>query len=570
MIRTLLRLLPDNDRGTVRRYLLLTVLGVVIRAVGAVLLVPLVGTLFDPTPGRAWLWLGVLAAVTVVGWLVDAAGIRLGHRLGFTLLDRAQHQVADRLTRVRLTWFTAENTRTARSAVAATGPDLVGLFAYLFTPLVVAFLFPVALGLALLPVSWPVGLAALLGVPVLLGAFAGTVRITRRADRAAAESNAELTERILEFARTQQALRAARRVEPARSQVGSALAAQHGATMRLLGLQGPGRLLFGLASQLALVLLAGTITVLVVRGSLGAPEAIALVVVVARYLESFTALGDLSGAIESIGGTLRHLQAVLTAPTPDRPTAVVSSGPPTLTLRDVSFSYSDDGPPVLDRVDLVLAAGTTTAVVGPSGSGKSTLVGLLAGLHRPSAGEITADDAPVGPHGASVVFQHPYLFDGTIAENVRVGDPTAGPQRQRDAMALARVDEIVDRLPAGDSTRVGEAGTALSGGERQRVSIARALLNPAPVLLIDEATSALDAENGAAIVAALSRDPIPRTRVVVAHSLSAISTADRVLFVERGRIVEDGTVSELLTAGGRFASFWQQQRDGAGWRIGAR
>ena len=168
---------------------------------------------------------------------------------------------------------------------------------------------------------------------------------------------------------------------------------------------------------------------------------------------------------------------------------------------------------------------------------------------------------------SSVVFQHPYLFHGTIRENVLAGNPAAGDDQFTRALALARVDERAGRLPAGVETIVGEAGSALSGGERQRVSIARALLKPAPILLVDEATSALDTENEAAVVDALTVDPQLRTRVIVAHRLASIRHADRVLFLDAGTIVEDGAVDELLTAGGRFDEFWRQQRDAADWRI---
>ncbi|WP_445271832.1 ATP-binding cassette domain-containing protein, partial [Streptomyces sp. DSM 41978] len=138
----------------------------------------------------------------------------------------------------------------------------------------------------------------------------------------------------------------------------------------------------------------------------------------------------------------------------------------------------------------------------------------------------------------SVVFQHPYLFDGTIRDNILVGDPDADAGQLATAARLARVDELTGRLPDGDGTKVGEAGTALSGGERQRVSIARALVKPAPVLLVDEATSALDTENEAAVVDALTADERSRTRVIVAHRLASIRHADRVLFLDGGQIVE--------------------------------
>ncbi|MFB6396201.1 ABC transporter ATP-binding protein [Polymorphospora lycopeni] len=578
MIRTLVRLLPPDQRRRAAGHTALTVVGVILRAVGAVLLVPLVAALFGPDPGRAWPWVGALTAVTVVGWVVDASVARIGFDLGYGLLNNAQHTIADRLTRIQLTWFTADNTATARQAIAATGPDLFGIIVYLVTPLIGAIALPVIIGLALLAISVPLGLAALAGVPVLLGAFWAAGRITRAADRTAGERNTSLTERIVEFARNQQALRAARRAEPARSVVGATLESQHGAAMRLVLMQIPGQLLFSLASQIALVLLAGTTTVLAVRGDLGIPEAIALIVVIARYLEPFAALGGLSPGIETATTTLRRMHAVLNAPVPTGGTAdgSVPTGAPRIRLDAVEFRYDPDGPPVLDGLDLTFEPGSTTAIVGPSGSGKSTVLALLAGLHTPSSGAIRIGDADVAtldPDArrrlVSVVFQHPYLFGGTVRDNILAGDTSADADRVALAAALARVDELTARLPDGEETVVGEAGTALSGGERQRVSIARALLKPAPVLLLDEATSALDTENEIAVVRALTDDPVPRTRVIVTHRPGSIRHADRVVLIENGRVIEDGPVDELLAAGGRFAQFWQQQESVAGWRIAA-
>lgn len=239
MIRTWIGLVPADRRGNVIAYALLAMVSVVVRAVGTVLLVPLVGALFSDAPHRALAWLGWLTVATAAGWVIDTVTARIGFDLGFAVLDHTQHDVADRLPDVRLEWLSSENTATARQAIAATGPELVGLVVNLLTPLLTAVLLPAAIGVALLPVSWQLGLAALGGVPVMLGALWASARIARRADRAAAAANTALTERIIEFARTQQALRAARRVEPARSLVGDALAAQHGATMRLLACRSP-------------------------------------------------------------------------------------------------------------------------------------------------------------------------------------------------------------------------------------------------------------------------------------------------------------------------------------------
>ncbi|MFF7851818.1 ABC transporter ATP-binding protein [Streptomyces sp. NPDC007910] len=274
-------------------------------------------------------------------------------------------------------------------------------------------------------------------------------------------------------------------------------------------------------------------------------------------------------------GTLRRIREVLDAPTVGAGTHRADPGAaPRIELRGVSFDH-DGGTPVLDGLDLVLEPGTTTAIVGPSGSGKSTVLALVAGLHRPASGSVLFDgvdsaelDARSRRELVSVVFQEPYLFDGTVRENVLAGAPGADDGAVERAARLARVDTLVARLSDGWGGRVGEAGTTLSGGERQRVSIARALLKPSPVLLIDEATSTLDTENEAAVTAALTTDPVPRTRVIVAHRLSSIRTADRVVFLEDGRVVEDGPVDELLAAGGRFADFWRRQDKAGGRRLG--
>lgn len=576
MIRTLLALIPGDRRGRVWLYTALTVFSVLLRAIGVVLLVPLVAALFSDTPADAWPWLGWLTALTVTGWLIDTTTARLGFDIGFAVLDGTQHDMADRLPNIKLDWLTQENTATTRQAIAATGPELVGLVVNLLTPLIGAVLLPAAIAVALLVVSVPLGLAAFAGVVILLGALWLAGRLSRTADRVAAEANSAFTERLIEFARTQQALRAARRVEPARSLVGTALQAQHGASLRLLTMQIPGQLLFSLASQLALIVFAAATTVLTVRGDLTVPEAIALIVVIARYLEPFSVLSELSGALESTRATLARIQRVLDAPTLSAGAAALTDdGAPRIAFEGVTFGYG--GEPVLQNLSFALEPGTTTAVVGPSGSGKSTILGLIAGLHEPDRGRVLFGDvdlATLHPEArraaVSVVFQQPYLFDGSLRDNILVGDPAADADTLAGATRLARVDELSARLPDGQRTAVGEAGSALSGGERQRVSIARALVKPAPVLLVDEATSALDTENEAAVVDALTADLRPRTRVIVAHRLASIRRADRVLFVEDGRIVEDGTIEDLLAEDGphhRFREFWTRQHAAGDWQI---
>jgi ATP-binding cassette subfamily B protein len=246
-------------------------------------------------------------------------------------------------------------------------------------------------------------------------------------------------------------------------------------------------------------------------------------------------------------------------------------------LRDVTFGY-EPGQPVLRGVSLIARPRSLTAVVGPSGAGKSTLLRLIARFYdlpdSPAAGAVLVGGQDVRRLGTerlmrqlSLVFQDVYLFEGTLRDNVMMARPDADEAELARAAELARVDEIVTRLPHGWDTRVGEAGSTLSGGEKQRISIARALLKDAPIVLLDEATAALDAQNEAAVQQALTALAVDRTVIVVAHRLPTVVAAGQILVLDDGRIAESGTHAELLAAGGRYARFWAERSQAAGWHL---
>ncbi|CAN5719525.1 ABC transporter transmembrane domain-containing protein [soil metagenome] len=234
-------------------------------------------------------------------------------------------------------------------------------------------------------------------------------------------------------------------------------------------------------------------------------------------------------------------------------------------LDDVGFSY-DEGVPVLEGISLDAPAGTTTALVGPSGAGKSTLIGLIMAFHHPTEGRLLVDgldlrDVRLGDYRRQlgVVLQDNVLFEGTIGENIAFARPGASRQEVREAARVANCDEFIDRFDKGYDTRVGERGVKLSGGQRQRVAIARAILADPRILILDEATSSLDSESEAMIQEGLTRLRQGRTTFVIAHRLSTIRSADCILAMEGGRIVERGTHAELMEVGGLYRRLYERQ-----------
>ena len=262
---------------------------------------------------------------------------------------------------------------------------------------------------------------------------------------------------------------------------------------------------------------------------------------------------------------IREIQATPTEDEEDEARAAVGAMDGEVSLEHVWFEYDKDVP-VLRDVSLHAAPGTTTALVGSSGSGKSTLISLVLAFNQPTAGRVLVDGRDVGSIRLrdyraylGVVLQDNFLFDGTIAANISFSKPDATPDEIRAVSRIAHCDEFIEQFPDGYDTVVGERGVKLSGGQRQRVAIARAILADPRILILDEATSSLDSESEVLIQDGLQALRAGRTTFVIAHRLSTIQTADQILVLEAGEVVERGTHAELLAAGGRYRQLHDTQ-----------
>ncbi|MER7459775.1 ABC transporter ATP-binding protein [Micromonospora sp. NPDC126480] len=572
MIRKLFGMVDRADRPRFIRWVGLLVAFSVLQGTCVLLVVPVLRPLLNGDREAAVPWLVVLAAVTAATCAAFYAQALHGQQIADDLLLGLHHRVGDHLARLPLGWFgTGRHGRLTHSMSQGTA-NIIGVPAHLMQPVVSAAVTPAVVAVGMVVFDWRLATALIIVGLLLLATHNWSQAAIARSFAAIDSAAVESASRVVEFAQRQPVLRAFGRIGEDNRLLDDALVGQRRAYGEMSRNAVTALIAFSTAVQAAFVALIAIGVTLALGGSLDPAELIVLLVLVTRFVGPLIEVVDHAAALRMASEDVDRIDEVLAVrPLPeghttraDRPGEVCFDG--------VTFGYGDA--PVLRDVSFAARPGTLTAIVGPSGSGKTTILRLVARFWDVDTGTVRVGGTDVRElttealaDQLAMVFQDVYLFDDTIEANIRLGRPDATAAEIREAARLAHVDEIVDRLPDGWHTRVGEGGVSLSGGERQRVSIARALVKRAPIVLLDEATAALDPHNEAAVTAAIRGLAEQRTLLVVAHRLHTVASADQILVLDGGRIVQRGRHADLIDQPGRYRDFWRERERAQGWRL---
>lgn len=494
------------------------------------------------------------------------------------LMGKTRLRIADHLRRLPMGFFGSHRSGELAGILTTDIALVEDIWSHLLGVFAAGFILPFIVGTVLCFLDWRLGLAVLVTLPLAVVALAATTPIFLRHMTRVFDATADANARIVEYAQGIAVLRAFGRHGDVYRRLTRSLERLRDALIRADVAPAPLLSIYGFVVEMGFVAVALVGSYLMLGGALDAATLLVFLVVSAGVTRQLSELGV---ALLVLRAAQKALQRIDTL-NAEKPLTEPSGTPPRIerfdvALEDVSFAYEGGAGPALSKVTVTLPARKLTALVGRSGSGKSTLVHLIARLWDVPRGGgairiggVDVRDTPFEDlhRYLAMVFQDVVLFSGSVLDNIRIGKPDATREEVIRAAQAAQAHAFIEALPNGYDTPLGEGGGTLSGGERQRISIARAILKDAPIVLLDEATASVDASAEAAIQRAIDELVKHKTVVVIAHRLRTIRRADRIVVLDRGRIVETGDHDALLQQDGTYAALWREQERAKGWRLG--
>ncbi|MBE7385567.1 MAG: ABC transporter ATP-binding protein [Leptolyngbya sp. SIO1E4] len=580
MFKTYRRMMDvaGSYKSQLQKALLISVIASILQGIIFALFFPLLSALMARPieTQRVWLLLALFGVLVICeGWL-RWQELDFSWLTSSSVAHETRLRLGEQLRRMPLQALNQRRSGDLNVVMSGNVSELVLWIGSLATLVIQTVVVPVITVLVTLLIDWRLAIALLVTFPLAVPVYRQMRSRVKSSLREVTEANADTASRVVEYAQGLPVLRATQQVGTRSQRLQAALEQQRAA-------QAKGQRLISLPIiTMATLVEVGILTVIglgvlfILQGSLSAPALLALIVIAMRFTEPLAQLIGLTSVFDLMEIGLERIEAVMDIP------ALPVAAPPAqltdfeITFDQVSFRYAEQTEWALQDVSFHAPARSLTALVGPSGSGKTTITRLISRFADVQAGAIRIGHVNIQQvepsdlmRSISVVFQDVYLFDDTILNNIRMAKPDATNPEVEVAARAANCHDFITRLPQGYETRIGDIGGALSGGERQRISIARAMLKNAPIVLLDEPTSALDTESEVAVQEAINRLVVDKTVIVIAHRLSTTVGADLILVLADGQVIERGSHPELLAQQGRYAAMWAIQQQSQAWRMAA-
>ena len=524
------------------------------------------------TPSTAWSAFGIML-VSMLGCILTKQNATMAEAEGsFYLCAERRTQIGDRMKYMPMGYFNNNSLGQITATVTGTMEDLQDIAPRVMDKTLHGFIHAGITTLFLLFFDWRIGLIVIAGIALFILVNAAMQARSRRITPARIKSQAGLVGAVLEYVQGMSVVRSFNLAAQANQTMSRAIEECEKQNLSLEIAFIPFMFLQSLLLKWVSVLLMGVSILFYFTGTMELSVCLMMLVFSFVLFSQLETAGSMSALLRSIDLSIDRVQEIFQTPLMDEKGKDILPKNHTIEGRHVTFSYG--AKKILEDVSFTIPEGTTTAIVGPSGGGKTTLTHLIARFWDVSGGEITLGGINVQEYSLdsllknfSMVFQDVYLFNDTILSNIRFGNPAATLEEVRAAAKKACCDDFIMALSNGYDTMVGEGGATLSGGEKQRISIARAILKDAPVIILDEATANVDPENEDRLQAAIRELTREKTVIMIAHRLKTVRHAHQILVIEDGHLAQRGTHDQLLAEDGVYRRFIALREKAEGWSL---